>query len=337
MGYFVGMDVGKDRTALCVTDAQGKTVLEVEVATDPDLIRDAVAPLRSRVEAAGLEAGGMSSWLARRLAAEGLAVVQVDAGRLSQYARASPSKTDRSDARTIADALRSGMYREVVQKSPRARRIGTLLGQRQTLLREGRRLELSIRGTLRSSGLRMDGSGGARFRDRVHALVEDEPELRAILLPALDAREAILAQFQRLDRQALEEAMHSPIVQRFVAIPGVGALTALSFVATIDDPRQFPSSRHLTSYLGLSPRILQSGATTRLGGITKRGDQRTRSHLYQAAQVHLTRSSAETAINRWGRQVAQRRGTKRAITACARKLAITMHCMWVRGEDYRPL
>lgn len=335
MGHFVGMDVGKDRTAVCVIDRYGEPVLEREVETEPEAILNLLAPCRSGIELAGLEGGGMSSWLMRGLRKEYLPVVQLDAGRLHRWASASPAKTDRRDARIIAEALRGGLYREVYLKSVSAHEILTLLAQRETLLREARRLELSVRGTLRSTGLRMKGRGGVHFRDRVTALLEDESRLKALLTPTLDARDALLMHYKDLHRRTLEVAAGSPTAQLLMGIPGVGAITALSFIATIDNPLRFQTAGELGSYIGLAPRVLQSGESLRGGHITKRGNMYLRRNLFQAATVHLTRSKQSTTIQRWGMRLAERRGRKRAITACARKLAIVMHRMWLTGEAYR--
>jgi transposase len=335
MGHYVGMDVGKDRTAVCVIDRLGEPILEREVETDPEAIMNLLAPSRSAIELAGLEGGGMSSWLTRCLRKERWPVVQVDAGRLHRYAAASAAKTDRHDARVIAEALRGGLYREVFLKSVASHELWTLLAQRATLLQEARRLETSVRGTLRSSGRRMQGRGGVYFRDRVTTLLEDEPNFLDLLTPTLDARDTLLAHHKDLNRRTLTVASQSPTAQLFMGIPGVGVITALTFIAAIDEPRRFQTAGQLGSYIGLVPRVYQTGETLIVGSITKRGNFYLRKTLFQAAMVHMTRSKQSTLIQERGLRVAARRGRKRAIIACVRKLAIVMHRMWITGEEYR--
>jgi transposase len=335
MGHYVGMDVGKERTAVCIIDRFGEPILEREVETDPEAIMNLLAPSRSAIELAGLEGGGMSSWLTRCLRKERLPVVQVDAGRLHRYASASPAKTDRHDARVIAEALRGGLYREVFLKSVASHELWTLLAQRAMLLQEARRLEVSVRGTLRSGGRRMQGRGGIHFRDRVTAFLEDERDFLDLLTPTLDARDTLLAHYNDLNSRTLKAPSQSPTAQLFMGIPGVGAITALTFIAAIDEPRRFHTASQLGSYIGLVPRVYQTGESLRVGGITKRGNFYLRKTLFQAAMVHLTRCKQSTLIQEWGLRVAARRGRKRAIIGCARKLAIVMHRMWITGEEYR--
>ncbi len=334
MGLFVGLDVGKDRTAVCVLDANEVKVLEKEVATEPDELLDLLGPFRPTMELAATEAGSLGSWLARELSHRGLLTIQIDARRLQRYASASAAKTDRSDALVIAQALRVGMYQEVHDRSSRARALRTLLTHREGLLRQARAIELSIRGTLRSNGIRLYGAGGKKFRPRVLALLARDPVLMELLLPGLDARDAVLAQHEILDRKAQAMATQSRVASQLMTIPGVGPITALAFVCAIDDPRRFESSDKVASYIGLVPRIHQSGEMTRRGRISKLGDKFLRTCLFRAAMTHL-RARAPTDLQRWTLRVAERRGRKRAIIACARKLAIIMHRMWLSGEEFR--
>lgn len=181
----------------------------------------------------------------------------------------------------------------------------------------------------------MQGRGGVHFRKRVTSLLLDRPRLMELLTPTLDARDSLNAHYQYLDRRTSKEASRSPTAQLFMGIPGVGPITALSFIAAIDEPQRFQSAGELASYVGLVPRIYQSGESLKAGHITKRGNSYLRKNLFQAATVHLTRNKQPTALREWGLRVAARRGRKRAIIACARKLAIVMHRMWISGEEYR--
>ena len=151
----------------------------------------------------------------------------------------------------------------------------------------------------------------------------------------LRARDVLRTEINTLHRQVLAIVRADEVCRRLMTVPGVGALTALTFKSAVDDPAQFASSKAVGAHFGLTPKKYQSGETDVTGAISKVGDAMARSALYEAAQVMLTRVMRFSTLKRWALQVAQRRGMKRAKVALARKLATVLHRMWVGGAEFR--
>jgi transposase len=172
------------------------------------------------------------------------------------------------------------------------------------------------------------------FAVRAAELIEDRPELAAAVVPLLKAREAIERQIADLDRKVLRLARNDAQVRRFMTAPGVGAITALCFLATIDDPTRFKRSRSFGAYVGLTTRRYASGEVDWTGRISKCGDKLLRSYLYEAANVLLTRVAKWSALKAWGIRLAKRSGLRKAKVAVARKLAVILHRMWIDGTEF---
>lgn len=331
---YAALDVSLNKTAICVMDYDGHLVHEVEVATCPDAISQVLLAYQNEIERVGLEAGPMSEWLVRGLAQFGIAAVLMETRQAHKALSAMTVKTDRKDARGLAHLLRMGWFRPVHVKNVSAREQRARLTARQTLLRQVRDLENSVRGLLRGFGLRVPTSLGRRWPDAVRSLIADHPTLPGIFQPMLQAREALVDQLLRLDRQVRKAARDDQVCRRLMTVPGVGAVVALTFRNTVDDPGRFRSSRSVGAFLGLTPRRYQSGETDRVGSISKVGDAAARAALFEAANVLLTRVTKWSALKAWGVRVAQRRGAKRAKVAVARKLACVLHRIWVEGTDF---
>jgi transposase len=151
----------------------------------------------------------------------------------------------------------------------------------------------------------------------------------------LRARETLRTEINVLHRKVLATVKTDQVCRRLMTMPGVGALTALTFKTAIDDPARFTASKMVGAHFGLTPRKYQSGETDVTGAISKVGDGMARTALYEAAQVMLTRVAGFSTLKRWAMNVAKRRGMKRAKVALARKLATVLHRMWVDGTDFR--
>ncbi len=152
--------------------------------------------------------------------------------------------------------------------------------------------------------------------------------------PLLKTREAIGRQIADLDRKVLRLARSTPQVRRFMTVPGIGPITALCYLATINDPTRFKKSRSVGAYVGLTTRRYASGETDRTGRISKCGDGMLRSYLYEAANVLLTRVAKWSALKVWGMRIARRRSLSKARVAVARKLAVILHRMWIDGTEF---
>src|SRR5207247_672540 len=165
-------------------------------------------------------------------------------------------------------------------------------------------------------------------------LIEDRPELAAEVEPLLKTREAVGRQIADLDRKVMRLARNDAQVRRFMTAPGVGPITALCFLATIDDPTRFKRSRSVGAYAGLTTRRYASGEIDWTGRISKCGDKMLRSYLYEAANVLLTRVAKWSALKAWGVRLAKRSGLRKAKVAVARKLAVILHRMWIEGTEF---
>lgn len=246
-----------------------------------------------------------------------------------------PVKTDRKDARGIAQLLRMGWYRPVHAKSTDAQEVRALLVGRKLLQAKLLDVELSIRGILRGYGLKVGEVSRGRFEARIRELIEGHEMLETVIGAMLHARAALWHEFTRLHREMLKIARADRVCRQLMSAPGVGALVALTYRSAVDDPGRFAKSRTVGAYFGLTPKKYQSGETDIDGGISRVGDAMVRTALYEAAHIMLTRATRFSALKRWAMEVARRRGMKRAKVALARKLATVLHRMWVDATAFR--
>jgi transposase len=335
MRLYAGLDVSLEKTAICIVDQDGELIRETVVSTDADAIVEALADHRADLERVGLEAGPMAEWLVRGFDRHGLQVVQMETRQVHVALSASAVKTDRNDARGIANLLRMGWFKPVHVKTATARERRVLLSARESLLRRLKDLDNSVRGLLRCFGLRPPRLLRRRWSTAVRELIEGHPTLRDAILPLLEARDRMAEQLDRLDRRVRDEARHEEVCRRLMTVPGVGPLVALTYVAAIDCPERFRSSKTVGACLGLTPRRYQSGETDWAGAITKMGDPAARVALFEAAHVIMTRVARWFPLKSWAMRVAARRGAKRAKVALARKLAVILHRIWIDGTVFQ--
>ncbi len=335
MEHYAGIDVSLEQSSVCVVDATGKIVREAKVASEPEALVRFFRQVGVPVTRIGLEAGPLSQWLHAGLSEAGLEAVLLETRHVKAALSAMVVKTDRKDARGIAQLLRMGWYRPVHRKSPDAQEVRALLVGRKLLQAKLRDVELSIRGILRGFGLKVGEISKGKFAARVRELIAGHEMLEAVIGAMLTAREGLQAEFMRLHRQMLGIVRCDEICRRLMTVPGVGALVAVTFKAAVDDPTRFRSSKAVGAHFGLTPKRYQSGETDVTGGISKVGDAMVRTALYEAANVILSRPTRFSGLKRWAMEVAKRRGLKRAKMALARKLAGVLHRMWADGMDFR--
>ena len=336
MLQYVGLDVSLAEVAICVVDEDGTIQFEGTAPSEPDAIADWLLERDVHPEKVGLEIGGLARWLYSELAALNLPMICIDPRRLRALTKTMPVKTDRNDARAIAQVIRVGWYRPVHIKSPIGQELRMLLANRKTLLVKYGDIENEVRGTLRAFGLKLSGwTASGQFEQRAMELVEDRPRLAAMVRPMLIARTALREQCAVLHKMLLDAVARDDTCRRLMTVPGVGAVTAVTFLAVIDDPSRFQHSRDVGAHLGMTPRKYASGETDRNGSISKTDDVLMRTTLYQASLALLTRSKRWSTLKAWGMAVAKRRGLRRAIVAVARKLAIVMHRIWADGTEFR--
>jgi len=335
MEYYAGIDVSLKESSVCVVDSAGKVVREVKVASEPEALVRYFDELGLPVGRIGLEAGPLSQWLHAGLIAAGREVVLLETRHVKAALSAMTVKTDRKDARGIAQLLRMGWYRPVHAKSAPCKDIRALLVGRKLLQGKLLDVELSIRGILRGYGLKVGEVSRGRFEARIRELTAGHAILEAVIGAMLAARMALWNEFTRLHREMLKIARADMVCRRLMTTPGVGALVALTYRSAVDDPSRFGKSAATGAYFGLTPKKYQSGETDRDGGVSKVGDGMVRTALFEAAHIMLTRATRFSSLKRWALGVAQRRGMKRAKVALARKLGVVLHRTWVDKTDFR--
>ncbi len=335
MSYFVGLDVSLDETAICIVDDAGVIFREGKADTEPEAIAIWLKAAEVPIERLGLEAGPLSPWLCEGLRAAGLPATCIETRRMKGATAVMAVKTDRNDARAIAQAMRVGWFTAVHVKTAESQELRLLLTNRKTLQTSRVGLENEIRGTLKAFGLKVGPVSTAAFEARVLELTADRPRLQAMVKPMLAARQALRLQFDALHVMVLKAVKTHAVCRRLLTVPGVGAVTALTFATAIDDPARFARSRDVGAHLGLTPRKYASGEIDRNGAISKSGDRLAREALFVAAHSLLTRVTRWSTLKAWGMAIAKRRGLHRATVAVARKLGIILHRMWVDGSEFR--
>jgi transposase len=335
MGYFAGLDVSLEETAICIVDDAGQIVREGRAASEPEALVAFFGACGMKMERVGLEACSLTAWLHAGLSEAGIAAICIEARQAKAALGAMPNKTDRNDARGIAQIMRTGWYRSVHVKSPSCRSWRALLTARRMVLNKRRDVENGIRALLREAGLKVGTPSRKDFPARVRELAADDLILASLAESLLSVVEVMTQEVERLTKRVLDEVKIEPICRHLMTVPGVGPLTALAFRATVDQPGRFRRSRDVGAHLGLTPRRYQSGETDMQGRISRCGDELARTALYEAAHSLLIRSSKWSALRAWGMAVAKRRGMARARVAVARKLAVILHRMWVDGSEFR--
>jgi transposase len=288
-----------------------------------------------KMERVGLEACSLTAWLHAGLTEAGIPAICIEARQAKAAMGAMPNKTDRNDARGIAQIMRTGWYRAVHVKSPPCRAWRALLTARRMVLNKRRDVENGIRALLREVGLKVGTPSRKDFPARVRKLAADDPVLLSLAESLLSVIAVMTREAERLTKQVIDEVRVEPTCRRLMTVPGVGPLTALAFRATIDQPGRFRKSRDVGAHLGLTPRRYQSGETDVQGRISRCGDELARTALYEAAHSLLIRSTKWSALRAWGMNLAKSRGMARARVAVARKLAVILHRMWVDGSEFR--
>ena len=335
MDHFAGLDVSVNETSVCIVDDAGGIIREVKVTSEPDALLEVLANPAYQFRRIGLEAGPLSQWLYSALAEAGLPVICVETRQMRAILKAQINKTDRNDARGIAQMMRAGLYRPVHVKTLRSQKLRMLLTHRKLLQSKAIAIENDLRGTLRNFGLKVGIVGSVKFEARIKELVEKYPDLALVVEPMLIVRRALREQIAVLHRRVLAIVRDDEVCRRLMTIPGVGPVVALTYRATIDVPARFRSSKAVGAVFGLTAAKYQSGEINRSGAISKCGDEMMRVMLYEAAQIMLMRSTKWSWLKAWAMQIARRRGMKKAIVALARRLAVIMHRIWVDGTEFR--
>ena len=336
MAYHTALDVSLRSVSICIVDDEGTIQFEGKSPSDVEAIVGCLKRFNPDIRSVGFEAGALTQYLTYGLQAAGYEVICLEARQVHAALSAMRNKTDKNDARGIAQILRTGWYSRVHVKSMESHLIRALLSSRKAVLKKCVDLENEIRGLVRLLGIRLPGplKHGA-FDTHVREAIEAHTTLARTLIPLLDARLVLYQTYLQLDSQARAVARDDGICQRLMTVPGVGPVTALTFKAGVDDPTRFKRSRTVAAHFGLTPRRYQSGEVDNPGRISKAGDPDVRSALYVAAHALVVRSAQWSSLKVWGLRLAKAKGHRRAVIAVARKLAVILHKMWIDGTDFR--
>ncbi len=322
----IGIDVHKRESQICILTSEGEIIERRIQSTRQQFTKMFGSRPCARVL---LEATTESEWVAQTIEQCGHEVIVADPNYAPMYPeRRRRVKTDRRDARMLAEAARLGSYRPAHRVSAAQHRVRRQLRVRDLLVRTRGRTIALVRALVRREGLRVRAGDADRFGTYVTEL-ELPDELQAALQPLLALWEQLTAQLAVADAQVIETAAANPVVQRLTTAPGVGPLIATAFVATLDEAGRFGGAHQVESFLGLVPSEDSSADRHRRGHITKAGNPRMRWLLVQAAWAALRSRRAEAAgLRAWAEQLATRRGRRIATVAVARRLAGILFAMW---------
>jgi transposase len=335
MGYYVGLDVSLKSTHICVLDEERRVVWRGVSDTQIAMVAEHLARWGKQIVLVGLETGSLTPWLYHGLSDLGLPMVCMDARRASDALKARAEKTDKADARALAEMLASGWYSAVYVKSLESHQLKALLGARDQLVRVKRQLYGQVRGLLRPFGIRISQRVGAKsFDEAVRMACNKEDVLYIAVGALLDTLANVASQIAVLDKQVRTLAQKRKACWHLMSVPGVGPITALAFTAAIEDPHRFGSNRDVGAYLGLTPKRYQSGERDVSLSISRQGDEMVRHYLYEAANCLLTTVTGASALKSWGLKMVKRCGAKRARTAVARKLAVLLLQLWKQESHF---
>jgi len=328
----IGLDLHKRESQLCILTPDG-TARELRIVTSRERFTAVLGPLAPATVL--LEASTESEWVARHLEALGLTVIVADPNYAPMYAtRTRRVKTDRRDARTLAEACRLGAYRRAHRLSDARRHVRAELAVRDALVRTRTRYIAIAKSFVQRDGLRVAGSESERVAERIAAL-ELSPTLAGELAPLVALLAPLNAEIAAADARIAQLTAADPVVALLTTAPGVGPITASALVATIDDITRFHSAHEFEAYLGVVPGERSSGEKRRVGRITKAGNARVRWLLVEAAwRIARSRREETAALRAWALGIAVRRGKRVAVVALARRLAGILYAMWRDGVAY---
>lgn len=325
MEYYAGIDVSLECSSVCVVDANGKIVREAKVASEAEALIGWLRSLGFELARIGLEAGPLSQWLYAAMKKAGLAVELLETRHASDAFKAMPVKSDRNDARNIAQLMRLGWFRPVHCKSMSAQETRAMLTARKLIQAKLQDFENSLRGILRGFGLKVGKTTKRSFAARIGELVAGHPALETIAAATLAVHAVLLREFNGFEKRVRAMSLLDAKARLLMSTPAVGPIISLTYASAIDDPARFTSSKRAGPLFGLTPKKYQSGETDYSGRISKNGDASVREALYEAAHIILTKPIRGCAqLKSWAMRIAKRAGMSKAKVALARKLAVIM-------------
>ena len=335
MNHYAGIDVSLECSSVCVVDVNGKIVREAKVASEPGALIGWFGSHGLSLERIGLEAGPLSQWLFAGMKQAGLAVELLETRHVHDAFKAMPVKSDRNDARGIAQLMRLGWFRPVHCKSIGAQETRAVLTARKLVQSKLRDIENHLRGILRGFGLKVGKTTNRSFAERIRELVANHASLEIIAGALLSIHAVLLREFNSFEKQIRSMARSDAKARLLMSTPSVGPIVALTYASAIDDPGRFKSSKRVGAHFGLTPKRYQSGETDYTGRISKIGDGSVRTTLYEAAHIMLTKPvKGCSGLKSWAMRIARRAGMNKAKVALARKLAVILHRMLMNGTPF---
>jgi transposase len=334
MTHFVGLDVSKATTSICILDARGDLVQAGLVETDPKAIIGFLRGDRRRYKRIGIEAGLTTPWIYEALAKAGLPVICIECRHAHGMLKSRINKTDRNDARGIAEIMHGGLYKAVHIKTQESQNARLFLSTRRFLKVRQKDVDNVIRMTLLQAGKKLQAGRLRTFESRARTLAAGSGIVGELVRGLLHTRAVLVKEIAAIENRIIELANDDPICRRLMTAPGVAHLTALTYRTAIDVPTRFAKSRTVAVHLGLTPRTRSSGTIERRGRISKFGDGAVRTALYMAARVLMLPRTRDSGLKAWGTTVAASRGYAKGIIAVARKLAVILHRMWITDTDF---
>lgn len=336
MSFYAGLDVSDKLTHICVVDEGGAIAWQGACATDPEVLTQTLGRHCPNAARVVLETGALSAFLYHGLVERGVPVICICARHAKGVLSVRANKSDPHDAEGLAQLARTGWFKAVRIKDEPTHLDRAQLKVREQLVKSHRAMLNQLRGLLKLFGLRLGRATTPAKRDeRLRALMATRPELEPVLAPLLAALGVLEAQIALTARTLKRRAAADPVCTRLMSVPGVGAITALTFKTSIEDPGRFERGADVGAFAGLVPRRFQSGERDTKGRISKAGDPMLRHALYEAANSLLGRVRRDCALRRWGLAIAAAKGAKRARVAVARKLAVLLHTLWRSESDFR--
>ena len=335
MEHYAEIDVSLECSSVCVVDGSGKIIRETKVASEPAALIGWLGSLGFGLGRIGLEAGPLSQWLYMAMKQAGLAVELLETRHVRDAFKAMPVKSDRNDARGIAQLMRLGWFRPVHCKSMAAQEVRAILTARKLVQSKLIDIENSLRGILRGFGLKVGKTTRTNFAGRIRELVKGHPNLKTVGEALLSVRAVLLGEFNAFEKRVRAMSHSNANARLLMSTPGVGQIVALTYVSAIDDPARFRSSKRAGPLFGLTPKKYQSGEIDRSGRISKIGDTTVRAALYEAAHIILTKPiKGCSRLKSWAMRIARRAGMNKAKVALARKLAVILHRMLVTATPF---
>jgi len=335
--FTLGVDLGDKQSAVCVIDGSGEIVQSLKISTTMKAFRKFFGNYSGDLIA--IENGTHSPWVSRLLQGMDCRVLVGNARKLPSIWR-NPIKTDFRDAEMLARIARFDpkLLYPIVHRDEQAQADLAIIKARDMLIQSRSELVNHVRGAVKSMGGRIPACNA----DSMHKKAVDHiPEiLKPALLPVIEQLEKLTKAIKEYDHQ-IEDLSKEKYVETKVLrqVNGVGPITALAFILTLEDPARFRKSREVGPVLGLVPRKDQSGEIDKQLRITKCGNIYLRQLLVNCAHYILGPFGPDCELKRFGERLSQRGGKiakKRAIIAVARKLAVLLHRLWVTGEVYEP-